>query len=391
MSKNIDELLKQALSPVEQPEYRLNERTLEKVKEMERMKAKKGKMGRLPMAAAIAAAVFVLGAGTAYAAWRYLTPAQVAQENEMGKLAESFEGDDAVMINEKQTVGDYTVTLLGVASGKNLSGYVEDNGVKDDKTYVVAAIEKADGSAMPGTGDEAYNDEVFFMSPLVKGLDPNWHNAMTMSGGYTEFEQDGILYRLAECDNVEIFADKGLYFCVNEGAFYDNQAYRYDEATGEITRNENYDGLNALFTLPIDPSKGDPEAAEAYLKEWEKSMEGDEEEDALEAPTDIDEFMELLNAEPENLDLYTERLESTVQVLTPDKEGYIRYSYELESGAAGSGEDSAWEMFPDKQPGTIHIGGYAGSDELEDLKIDVFILNEDGTITYALYVPKQAE
>lgn len=388
MSKQIDELLKQALSPVEQPGSCLNERTLERVKEMEHMKAKKGKAGRLPMAAAIAAAVFVLGSGSVYAAWRYLTPAQVAQENEMSKLAKAFESDDAVMINEKQTAGGYTVSLLGVASGKNLSEYVEEGDVKDDKTYVVAAIEKEDGSPMPDTDSEAYGEETFFMSPLIKGMDPNMHNAVTMGGGYAEFVQDGILYRLVECDNVEIFADKGLYFSVNEGAFYDQQAYGYDEATGEITRNEAYDGLNALFVLPIDASKGDPEAAKAYLEEWEKSMERDEAEDEAEIPADIEEFMNRLYENPENLELYADRIESTVQVLTPDKEGYVAFSYELEDGTAGEGEYSVGELFPDKKAGTIRISGWSGGETLDSMVIDVFTLNEDGTVTYAVYVPK---
>lgn len=387
MSKNIDELLKQALSPAEQPDSSLNERILEKVKEMEHMKAKRGKKSRLPMAAAIAAAVFVLGSGTAYAAWRYLTPAQVAQENQMEKLAKAFEGGDAVMINEKQTAGGYTVTLLGVASGKNLSECVEEDGVEEDETYVVAAIEKADGDPMPGARDEAYDEEVFFMSPLIKGLDPSRYNAVTMGGGYFEFEQDGIIYRLISCDNVEIFADKGLYFCVNEGSFYDKQAYGYDEGTGEIRRNENYDGLNALFVLPIDPAKGDPAAAETYLEGWEKSMEDGEEEET-EIPAKIREFMELLNREPENLERYAERVESTVQVLTPDQEGYVHYSYEMETGASGEG---LWEAVPDEQPGTVHIAGFACGETLDELLINVFTLNDDGTVTYAVYVPKQAE
>lgn len=386
---NIDELLKQALSPVEQPGARLNERTLKKVKEMERMTEKKGKIGRLPMAAAIAAAVFVLGSGTAFAAWKYLTPAQVASENEMGKLAEAFEGDDAVLVNEKQTIGGYTITLLGVTSGENLSECVEENGVKDDKTYVVAAVEKEDGSPMPKTSDEAYINEVFFMSPLIRGLDPNQYSAMSMGGGYQEFEQDGILYRLVECDNVEIFADRGLYFCVNSGAFYDQQAYSYDAGTGEITRREGYDGVNALFDLPIDPAKGDREAARAYLEQWAESMESTEDE-VTEIPMEVQEFMDHLTAE--NLDDYAERIESTVQTLTPDQEGYVKYSYELENGSGGEGEIPVWDMFPDKKCGVPFIGGYSLSDDLlESMLIEVFTLNEDGSVTFAIYVPKQAE
>ena len=64
---------------------------------------------------------------------------------------------------------------------------------------------------------------------------------------------------------MEIFADKGLYLGVSDSTFYDPKAYQYDKATGEILRNEAYDGLNALFQLPIDASKADPAAAANYL------------------------------------------------------------------------------------------------------------------------------
>ena len=79
---------------------------------------------------------------------------------------------------------------------------------------------------------------------------------------------DGVVYRLLECDNVEVFADHELYLCViGERSFYDRSAYSFDRETGMITRNDAYNGLNALFRLPIDASKADPEKAEAYLKE----------------------------------------------------------------------------------------------------------------------------
>lgn len=392
MNKNIDELLKQALSPVDEPGAGVNERILKRVKEIESMTKKKGKMKSLPMAAAIAVAVFILGSGTAFAAWKYLTPAQVAQKNEMGKLAEAFEGDDAVVINEKQSFEDYTITLLGMTSGKNLSEYAEENGLEENKTYVVTAIERTDGGQMPDTRDEAYGSETFFMSPLIKGLDPNWYNAMTIGGAYQEFVQDGIMYRLIECDNVEIFAGRGLYFCVNAGTFYDQQAYSYDPGTGEITRNEEYDGINALFVLPIDSSKGDEEAAKAYLKQWDRSWESDEDEEIKQSVSDmeVEAFMDKLTSE--NLDAYAERVEYTIQVLTPDENGNIKYSYEMESGAGGDGILAISEIFGDKEYGVPKITGYSyEEDGLESLIIDVLTLNEDGTITFVIYVPKLAE
>ena len=104
-----------------------------------------------------------------------------------------------------------------------------------------------------------------FASPLIGGYDPALYNLAGMAGNYTDITEDGVLYRLIECDNVEIFADHDLYLCVTEGTFYNKEAYRYDEVTGKISRNEDYEGLNALFALQVDASKANPEKAAEYI------------------------------------------------------------------------------------------------------------------------------
>jgi len=40
-----------------------------------------------------------------------------------------------------------------------------------------------------------------------------------MNGGYAQTVVDGVCYRIAECDNVECFADRKLYLCVMDDAF----------------------------------------------------------------------------------------------------------------------------------------------------------------------------
>lgn len=228
---------------------------------------------RIP--AAVLMAVLLLGAGslTAFAAWNYLMPGKVAQEAGDRKLADAFSGDDAVFIGETQSFGGYDVTLLGLVSGEALSEYPrsrQEEGeykILPDRTYSVAAIANSDGSPMPETWEEAYGELEFFASPLMEGYHPAFYNAASMGGNYTEIWEEGVLYRLVECDNVEIFADRELYFCICDGSFYNRNAYLYDKETGEISRNEAYSGLNALFVLPIDSAKADPEKAAMYLDE----------------------------------------------------------------------------------------------------------------------------
>ena len=132
---------------------------------------------------------------------------------------------------------------------------------------MVIAIENGNGVPMPDTSDESYGNLEFFASPLIGDFNPAFYNIAGMSGNYTDMTEEGILYRLLECSNVEIFADHDLYLCVSEGMFYDSEAYCYDELTGKISRNENYEGMNALFELPMDIAKADPQKAAEYMAE----------------------------------------------------------------------------------------------------------------------------
>lgn len=50
-----------------------------------------------------------------------------------------------------------------------------------------------------------------FISPYIKGENPALVNAFTLNGSYCETVQDGILYRILECDTIEMFADRGVY------------------------------------------------------------------------------------------------------------------------------------------------------------------------------------
>lgn len=269
MSGKIDDLLKEALIPSEKPDARLNQEILKKAVEGNNMR--KPFLKTIPVVAAIAAAVLATGSLTAYGAWKYLATEQVAKETGGKKLADAFKENGAVNINESQEYGDYKITLMGTVSGNKLSNYlVEDNGVfLTDRTYSVISIEKRDGSPMPDTSDEDYENN-FLVSPFIKGEDPAFVNIYYMDGGCSGFVKDGVEYRIADHDNIEAFADKGVYLGVLGDTFYDRDAYNFDQATGEITRNENYKGINALFELPLDKSKADKEKAEKLLAKWKK-------------------------------------------------------------------------------------------------------------------------
>lgn len=384
MKDNMDEILKQALAPDEEPDIRLNRQILCQAKERKKIMKKRTKM---PTAAAAAACILLCSSLTGFAAWKYLSPSQIAEELKDQNLAEAFTGEDAISVNETQEFADYKVTFLGAAVGKNISGFLteEDRGqIQNDILYAAVAIEHTDGTPMPDTSDDTYGNESFLVSPYIGGLDPSIYNIISMAGGYTDIVRDGIQYRLTEVTSLEMFADNDLYIGVSSGTFYNKDAYSYDDATGEMARNETYDGVNALFTLPLDASKADPKAAAAYLEEFKASWDsqsGSAGQDA--ADMEVDAWIAMVSADMENIGKYAAPVESSTQRITPDKDG--NFSYQLNPGNAGNANVA--ETFGNAPGGTSVINGYSYSDGLADLSVEVFTLNEDGTVTFEIYMP----
>ncbi len=376
-NKDLDQILQHALSPEEEPDYWLNQKILNKAKEIGKMDKKQKR--RIPAAAMVAALALSVGSVTAFAAWQYMTPDKVAEVMEDKGLMKAFKSEDAIIINESQMNGDFKITLLGMVSGKNLSQYMTEE-LDADKTYVVTAIENADGTPID-MDNGGYNLVDLVVSPFVKGLEPWQYNVYTMNGGCTAKTEDGIEYRITECDNIEMFADRGLYISVTDGA-PSADAYQYDEKTGEITRKESYKGVNALFNLPIDKSKADPEAAEQYLKE----MNDNEEEYTID-DSDSDGVMDKVSKwDAKKVEKNAELLEDLTQVLTPDEDGMVTTdSYEIGDVQSGNEQFSAKEYFRGKKAGeTIVESVFSGGTEKEAY-IETITLNEDGTITKKVY------
>lgn len=277
--EKIDQMLLYALKNEWKPENQLNDKIINQIMKEEQDMGYKGLSKRKFVPSAALFAVLVLAMSiTVFAAAKLLSPGEAASSLGYEELAGIFKSEHGIEINETVTKGGYNITLLGIASGKELANQKAGFEVKGASSYVVTAIAKEDGTPMPSTSSEAYSQMNFFVSPLVKGLKPWEYNIASMNGNYSDRVIDGVLYRIIQCDNVEIFADRGLYLCVTDTAFYEQDAYYYDEATGAIFVNETYRGINVLFDLPIDEKQADSQQAEAYLKELGQQWNGTKEE-----------------------------------------------------------------------------------------------------------------
>lgn len=290
--KKTDQLLRQSLHAIDTeagPSLQLQIKTMEKMKERyEMLDSTKRSIGKSVCTALLAGSLLIGVPVGAFAAWQLLSPAQVATELQDFSLAKAFQNKDAIIINQVEKAGDYQFTLLGLVSGASCSDFVSsDVGINQERMYAAIAIQRQDGKPMPSTDSADYGKDTFVVSPLIQGELPWQVNIFTMGGGYAEFVQDGIQYRLVECDDVMPFADRNVWLSVTDGTI-NNQMFVVDEKTGNISENQYYKGINLLFQLPLDTNKADSVKAEQLLQQWaggntdENSSEGDAEQQEFE-------------------------------------------------------------------------------------------------------------
>lgn len=393
--KELDEFLKENLLPDCVPEKSLNASIVKKVKGTQNMKHRTWK---LSVAAAIA--ILVVGSASAYAAYRYLTPSQVVdQMTEDGALAKAFESKDAITVNETQKTAGYDITLMGIVSGKNLSS-VTSEAVDQKKTYAVAAIAREDGKAMPDNTDDDY--QTFCVSALIHGKRFQNVNNAALNAEVTSFVQDGVQYELLECDNLEIFANKGVYMGIVESFGNESQAFTMNKKTGDYTVNKDFDGMKALFTIPLDKSKADDAAAEQYFEEL------GEKENAKAAEKENNENKAAANAgsksEESRLTSEWEQKLTKFRTLTSKKaQEYVKKHAEVvvqeicNAGADGSihvksdAGESDYNVSTYTKVGVENVISFSSDGTFAGTYGETITPNEDGTYTYTVYRPVNVE
>ena len=207
---------------------------------------------------AVAAAVAMLTV-SAYAASRWLSPAQMADMVGNPALSRAFEGENAVKMNQSVQTGDLSVTLAGMVSGKNLSDWTDE--ADQSRTYAVMILESLDGTAL---NVENFPLGQYTFTPLVAGFTPWSVNSWTLDTGVSLLEQDGVLHYLLALQNLEMFPGHTVYVAFYQGASPSLDYFVMAE-DGTISFAEKFEGPRALFTLPLEQSKADPAAVEQFM------------------------------------------------------------------------------------------------------------------------------
>lgn len=402
--KNMDNILNQALTPENEPDYWLIQNILSQAKEATPMKKTTPKKYVTAILSCMLAVVIT--SISVYAAWTYLKPDQVVRDWGESELADAFSGEDALYINETQSYGGYNVTLLGFTSGKNLTEYqyssyennISPSGTDDSQTESTGGfVPLTDRSyaffAIEGERLEPWLDFTIF--PVVMGYDYETYRSMFehASGSHQEMKGD-TLYFMFECNNLELFADHEIYLCVSDDLpVLSEYSYVYDNDAGILERNEQYDGLNALFSLPLDATKADPKAVAEKVAAFEQQqrdiLENNITSDTSEMSNQTDEafaFVEQIT--PDNIDEYATPLteEGSVMTFVPDSQGRIDVRY----GDGNRSKPAVKKLFPDGKTGYVSCTGISGENP-DSLLIEYYTLNEDGSVTLQLYKPNLPE
>lgn len=405
-NKNIDFLLKRALTIDEIPDQDLVDivkyRAAINKKSRIKTKAKTFSLSKIIVAAILSS---MLISTTAYAAWNLLTPKEVPAKINDTKLSQAFESDSAITINNSVISNNFKFTLTGIVSGDNISNLPNPDIIPDDlrsdRTYAIVAIQTTDGSPIPDIDENPF---FFYSAPLIKGIDPQkFFFTNSMFSASRSFVADNVMYIIHECDNLNMFSDRGVYLGICTAIQNNVQnAFILNEQSGEITPNADYEkevnGSSVIFELPLDINLADPIKADAYLKE-----------NLIEfGVKDLSTFDEWLNNREKGLytgpdsvtngdvnvlfDIDWENaipIEDSVQQVTVDENGSIEYNYQSTDPDYDCGDmycvvDVA-SIFPEDNTDNYGIFNVViGTNDIFTVR---FNKNDDGTISAAVVYP----
>ena len=377
MGDKLDEFLFDALKAEDSPSADLNRQIIDQAYTVKK-EAKKGKRNFAAAAAAVLC-IAVAGGGTVYATYKYLTSSEIVKNIASNEsLEKAFESDAAIQIYESQESGEYVFTLLGLVSGSDLNPYLADeerSKIAEQKTYATVAVSKKDGSDMPNKN--------FCVSPLIGGVPFAIANNGTMGNFLIWVEQDGIIYELVECDDLELFADRGVWLSICENFSDESSAYILNE-DGSYSVNEEFEGIRVLYKLPLDEAKADKALADEYLEGLANQQNNKNEADAEEFQA-LDDFRaSLSHISVDEIEENFNEVKNHTVTAKPDAEGYIDLTCMDEDVTCGISGQLKYFISDNEDFAIVNVF----EEDSSQFAFTAIYRNEDGSYTFKEYSQK---
>lgn len=205
-------------------------------------KEEKTMFKRKSMIALVAVVLTFVLALSAVAVSVLLRPSQVADRLNEPALAEVFK-NDATIINQSVKSKGYNITLMGIASGKNLVKFAETDSTK---SYVIIAVSRTDGTKLSITD----SCPVAF-TPIFDGTAAWQFNGFDLSFSVSSFVEDGTYYSLFCYDDLSKYIANGLSIYAFDGDLLgpSSEIFTFNAKTGKTDYNKNYNGVKATFRI----------------------------------------------------------------------------------------------------------------------------------------------
>lgn len=243
----------------------------EEQKRSNRMKTKK--TIKILVVAAVLALLFSIGAGAAY---RFFLPNWISEE--LGVPSENLirivdtenaPAGTVTLRNKSVDTAGYTVTFEAIATGSRMRTVFLENAadasgraeVLQEHTYAIFTIARADGEHVMYNGD--MNGSNIGYGIGLKGYVPN-PSSFELDYFCYEDEAESVLYLVCDITSALPLADRSLRIAVIN-YFVPTLDYLGLDENLELCLANGYEGLGAVFDLPLDPALADPAAAEALL------------------------------------------------------------------------------------------------------------------------------
>lgn len=233
----------------------------------------------------VAAAVFIILAVGAGAAYQFMLPEGLSKELELHEMnirtvvdVEKADENNVRTVQKTVRSNGYTVNFEAIIDGyvilpeitKVLRGLDPAEEIREDRIYAAMTITRDDGkSVMAPDGymplcvccDPFFS---FNFTPVVKGYAPN---SVMFTGTPWLYEENNVLYYLCDITDVAKFADRDLaiILCGEQERVY-GTFVRMNE-NGEYYFVDTYDGMGVMFDFDLDDSLADPEAAAKDIAE----------------------------------------------------------------------------------------------------------------------------
>lgn len=227
------------------------------------------KSGRMTRGVFLAVVLILALSLSAFAAYKLMIPKEIGDsfgtefENVRAVVENGKANADTVnVIHKSIESGEYIITFEALADSSALRNVFEGTAdhttldLSKRDTYALFTIRRADGAAIEFDGWDLN------FTVCLKGYAPN----IAFPDYHAAYNENGILWYAAQVTDAKVFGGEELYIALHECRTADWEYFRMNE-NGEYYFTDRYQGIRAIFELPLENDGLDPRTKEQFMED----------------------------------------------------------------------------------------------------------------------------